>query len=470
MPTTDHARQIFCNRTLNLRAIRAIGYDMDYTLIHYHVDEWERRAYAYLKQKLVDIGWPVEPLEFDPGLIERGVTIDIELGNLVKANRFGYVKRTYHGTAELPFESQRQAYARTIVELTDDRFVFLNTLFDLSKGCMYAQLVDLLDRRELPEVLGYADLYARVRHLIDEAHMEGMLKAEIIADPERFVDLDPDAPLALLDQKHAGKRLLLITNSEWQYTRAMMTYAFDRFLPDGMTWRDLFDVVITQARKPSFFTGRNAVFEVVDDDGLFRSSLGLEQNEAFVGGDAGLVERFLGVSGDQILYVGDHLFSDVHVTKSLLRWRTALVVRELEGDIAAAEAFAERRARIARLMRHKEELEAEICDRRLGLQRLRRDYGPAPAQSQHAIEAELADLKRRVQQLDDEIAPLAVASSKLHSDRWGVLMRAGSDKSLLARQVERHADIYMSRVSSFLSRTPFAFLRSVPGSLPHDRT
>ena len=33
-------RQIFCNRTLNLRAIEAIGYDMDYTLIHYDVDEW----------------------------------------------------------------------------------------------------------------------------------------------------------------------------------------------------------------------------------------------------------------------------------------------------------------------------------------------------------------------------------------------------------------------------------------------
>ena len=35
-------RQIYCNRTLNLRSIRAIGYDMDYTLIHYRVDEWEK--------------------------------------------------------------------------------------------------------------------------------------------------------------------------------------------------------------------------------------------------------------------------------------------------------------------------------------------------------------------------------------------------------------------------------------------
>ena len=38
-------RRIFCNRTLNLRGIEAIGFDMDYTLVHYHVHVWEQRAY-----------------------------------------------------------------------------------------------------------------------------------------------------------------------------------------------------------------------------------------------------------------------------------------------------------------------------------------------------------------------------------------------------------------------------------------
>lgn len=30
-------RGIFCSRTLNLRSISAVGYDMDYTLMHYNV-------------------------------------------------------------------------------------------------------------------------------------------------------------------------------------------------------------------------------------------------------------------------------------------------------------------------------------------------------------------------------------------------------------------------------------------------
>ena len=51
---------------------------------------------------------------------------------------------------------------------------------------------------------------------------------------------------------------------------------------------------------------------------------------------------------------------------------------------------------------------------------------------------------------------------------WGLLMRAGNDKSKLAYQVERYADIYTSRVSNFGPATPFFYVRSPRGSLPHD--
>jgi 5'-nucleotidase len=47
----------------------------------------------------------------------------------------------------------------------------------------------------------------------------------------------------LMDQKDSGKALLLITNSDYEYTDQMMSYAYDRFLPEGTTWRDLFDMV-----------------------------------------------------------------------------------------------------------------------------------------------------------------------------------------------------------------------------------
>lgn len=461
-------RGIFCNRTLNLRSIQAIGFDMDYTLVHYRAEEWERRAYEHVQQRLLDRGWPVGGLQFDPRTVELGLIVDLELGNIVKANRFGYVKKAMHGTRVLSFEEQREIYARVLVDLSEPRWVFLNTLFGLSEGCMFAQAVDLLDAGRIDGVLGYPDLYKVIRSCLDETHMEGKLKAEIVADPERYAEQDPELPLALLDLKHAGKKLIVITNSEWAYTRAMMSWAFDRWLPGDMTWRQLFDVTIVSAGKPDFFSARRPIFEVVDDGGLLRPARGIREGGIYLGGHAGMVEECLGVPGEDILFVGDHIFADVHVSKSMLRWRTALVVRALEDEMRALEAFKPGQAALSRMMEQKDLLEHRYSVIRVALQRLEQGYGPQPEASAEALRQSIQEVRAELVALDARIMPLAREASELFNPIWGLLMRAGNDKSHLARQIERYADIYMSRVSNFSYYTPFVYLRSPRGSLPHD--
>lgn len=463
-------RRIFANRTLNLRSIKAIGYDMDYTLVHYRVEEWERRAYESLRQRLLALGWPVEQLVFDPKLVARGLVIDKELGNTLKANRFGYVVKACHGAAPLEFEAQRRAYARTLVDLEEPRWYFLNTLFSLSEGCMWAQLVELLDAGQLPGVRGYEDLFRRVRRAIDEAHVEGALKAAILADPGRFVEVDEDLALALADQRAAGKRLLLITNSEWEYVEALMSFVLDPHLPAGQSWSSLFELVITSSRKPEFFAHRMPLLAVDRATGLLRPCpLGLPGPGLYVGGDASQVEEYLGLSGEEILYVGDHIFADVHASKHVLRWRTALVLRELEDELAALESFDPFARELAQLMAAKEQVEAEQCAVRVALQRRQAGYGPSAAESVEELKSRLATLRAEGEQLDERIGPLAQASARVLNPYWGTVMRAGSDKSLFARQVERSADVYTSRVANFLFATPFAYLRAHRGSLPHDQ-
>jgi HAD superfamily 5'-nucleotidase-like hydrolase len=468
-------RGLFCNRTLNMRAIRAIGYDMDYTLVHYNIEAWEERAYQHLKARLAALGLPVQSLEFDPKGILRGLIIDRELGNVVKANRFGYVKRAQHGTRPLGFEELRATYAREVVDLSEPRWVFLNTLFSLSEAFMYTQLVDLYDAGKLERLHSYTELYELTRKHIDLTHMEGQLKEEIIQSPERFVELDPDTALALLDQKSAGKRLLLITNSEWAFTNAMMSYTFERFLPAGASWRSLFDLVIVGANKPSFFSTRAHFLEVASDDGLLRPVVGaLHPNRAYWGGNATDVERYLGLSGDEILFVGDHIFGDVHVSKNLLMWRTALIVREIEDEIGATAAAQADTEKLARMMQDKEALEREHCHKRLLLTRLRAGYGPpdvpaeARAEAEQALAQATSALRTKIASLDDAIGPLAKRASEVMNASWGPLMWAGNDKSHYARQIERYADVYTSRVSNFAFATPFVYLRSPRGTLPHD--
>jgi len=463
-------RGIFANRTLNLRSIKAIGYDLDYTLVHYNTYEWERRAYHHTRARLAERGWPVANLEFDPDQVIQGLTIDLELGNLCKVTRFGYVIRAAHGTRLLEFEEVRHAYAGTVVDLNQPRWVFLNTLFSLSESSLFAQMVDLADAGRIPEVVGYEDVYRSVRDALDAAHVEGTLKSEVAADPDRFIEPDPDVVPMLIDQREAGKQMLLITNSEWEYAEKILTHVFDPQLPGDHTWQQLFDTVIVSANKPNFFEEPHRLYRVVDEDrALLRPHLGpMEPGGVYFGGSAYQVEESLGLSGEEILYVGDHLFGDVHASKAALRWRTALVIHELEAEIDALESFAEKEGELVSLMNVKENLEREQAELRLARQRNR--YAPdEAARSNRSLDRELEEVRTKLVELDDLVAPLAIAAGQLNNERWGLLMRSGVDKSLFARQVERYADVYTSRVSNLLYATPHGYLRAFRSPLPHDQ-
>jgi len=460
-------RGVFVNRTLNLRSIRAIGYDMDYTLVHYRVEEWEHLAYEHARRILGLRGWPVADLVFDPSQVIRGLALDLQEGNLLKATRFGYVIRGAHGTRMLDYDELRRSYSDTFVDLGEARFVFVNTLFSLSEAALFSQLVDLMDAGEMPGAMGYAALYRTVRRALDEAHSAGALKAEILGDPDRYVERDPELAPTLLDQLHAGRRLMLITNSEWDYTQQMMAYALDPFLPAGMTWRDVFSTVIVSAVKPDFFTSHRPLYKVEDETaGLLRPHAGaLVAGGVFFGGCARQVEDSLTLSGDEILYVGDHLFGDVHVSKSQLRWRTALILREMEGEVRTQREFAADERTLRELMDRKTGLEAKLASIRLDDQRARLGYAPPSGEGDgHTVD----DLRGAIGDIDELITPLAVRAGSLRNERWGPLMRAGIDKSLFARQVERYADVYTSRVSNLLTVGPFAILRAARLSLPHD--
>lgn len=76
---------------VNSLDVQAVGLDMDYTLIHYDVNAWEGKAFAEGVANLQEMGCPVEGLTFQPDLVIRGLIVDKQLGNVVKADRFGCI-------------------------------------------------------------------------------------------------------------------------------------------------------------------------------------------------------------------------------------------------------------------------------------------------------------------------------------------------------------------------------------------
>mmetsp|Transcript_20746 Transcript_20746/g.69586 ORF Transcript_20746/g.69586 Transcript_20746/m.69586 type:complete len:174 (-) Transcript_20746:450-971(-) len=80
-------------------------------------------------------------------------------------------------------------------------------------------------------------------------------------------------------------------------------------------------------------------------------------------------------------------------------------------------------------------------------------------------------LLKTMRGLDEAIAALMDNEGAHLNERWGYMSRAGHEaKSDLQRQVEKSADIYMSRVSNLLQYTPYMYFRGSFQSLAHDKT
>src|SRR5262249_57803446 len=123
---------------------------------------------------------------------------------------------------------------------------------------------------------------------------------------------------------------------------------------EGMWWGEVCGVAIAGAGKPEFFTSQAPFYEVATPEGLLRPAVAaLRPGGDYLGGSAARLERDLGISGDEILYVGDHMFGDVRATKRVLRWRTALILRELEAEGQAIGAFRATDLLLAARMREK---------------------------------------------------------------------------------------------------------------------
>ncbi|MCC7442198.1 MAG: HAD-IG family 5'-nucleotidase [Bdellovibrionales bacterium] len=446
-------RRIFVSRTLNLNAIRAVGFDMDYTLVLYDENKLENLAFEGAVDFLVrERGYPetLRELKFSSDRVVRGLVADKSLGNLVKINRFGYVKAALHGDHFYSRDDVRRIYANQIVTFLDPRYEMAHTLFSLSTCSLYCQLVKLYEGKA-----SFEELYRHVDEAIGHAHRQGFLKSRIMARPQDFVLLDPDYATTLRMLRSFGKRLVLVTNSEWEFTQAMMSYSYDRYLPKGQTWRDLFELVVVSAAKPQFFTERPRFYEVIPESGHLKNLRGaLSAGSIYQGGNAAEVESFLGLNRGQILYVGDHVYSDVLLSKKSSKWRTMLVITELESELAAAGRAQPVLAKVRELMVQKEELELRLSyHRRVQADPSFRGHEGPPQ------EMDESSLKSEISKLDTQLAPLIREYESQFHPYWGELLWSGNDKSHLSMVIERYACTHTSKVSNLLGYSPAHYFR-----------
>ena len=453
--------KVFVNRTLNLRKIKWIGLDMDHTLIRYHLREFENLAHGLIIEKLIkNKGYPEEiqqiPFQFDLAL--RGLVLDRKRGNLLKLSRYASIRRSSHGTRAIGYREQESIYRSTYVDLNDGDYLAADTNFSISLVTLYAQIVDLKDARPDLKLPDYKIISDDVLNALDEAHRDNTLKSSVAKDLKRYVIVEPEVAAGLERMKRFGKKIFLLTNSDFHYTQLLLSYAIDPHLKEHKSWQDLFEISITFAKKPKFFVERGAFLKVDPKNG---SLINWDQPLVpgiFQGGSAVQFTRDLQLSGDDILYIGDHIYGDILRLKKDCNWRTAMVLEELADELESNKKSESLNAAIEELMDQKEPLEEELTQ----LQSLKVE---APSQ---VDEAKVEALIQKIKEIDQEISGYIVKKQSVYNPHWGQLMRAGNEESYLAYQVDRYACIYMPKLKHFLEMSPKQYFRAFRRPLAHE--
>lgn len=426
----DVRRRIFCNRSLSMQSILAVGFDLDYTLASYKPATFETLAHDATVDKLVKyFGYPksLYDLTFDWRYMSRGLVIDKKRGNILKVDRHKYCKLACHGFKELSREERMETYntSNERQEYEEPTFGHVDTLFSLAESHLFMQLVEMQDalpKTTLPAGKTYADIYRDVRGAVDLCHRDGSIKREVARNPSKYIYADPGLVPVLEMFRNAGKKVFLATNSLWDYSSVVMNWLIDgKVGPEERDdrWLEYFDVVITGSGKPRFFTERKDLFEVHPETGMLwnteggspmvpigiedlpspeiassapeniglhsspspktrrassstssldlptsstdNSSEDIERARVFQGGSYLDLHKMLGVkSGSQVVYIGDHVYSDLVRGKKGANWRTMLVIPELESELDTLSACGTNMEELEVLRQQRDALEDQI--------------------------------------------------------------------------------------------------------------
>jgi HAD superfamily 5'-nucleotidase-like hydrolase len=477
------AQRVFVNRSLKMAGIDWVGFDMDYTLAVYDRVEMDALCVGLMIDRLREKGFSPERtrMDVDTNFPIRGLVIDKRFGHVLKLDRYRLVQKGYHGLRPLAHDEIRERYHSRRIRLGTQRYQWVDTLYGLSETALYVALIDELERHGEP--LDYTRLFHQLRDCADSAYRDGTVPKRIMAEPGRFVRRDPLLAPTLHKLRSAGKRLFLLTNSPWDYTDRMMGHLVGDAMPEYPTWRHYFDVVITSAAKPAFFQERRPLLD--KDASTRRAPTGtrsptqFERGKAYEGGNLDDLERMLGVTGDKILYVGDHIYGDILRSKKEASWRTALILHELHAEVAAHEASHPDFERLTELNLQRSELEDELrANQTVFKDQTRQIEATRPTRDEAlitAIEVTRQRVKRAVErvrgllhQVDAETHEIEDRIDRRFHPYWGPLLKEGTELSSYGDQVQDYACIYTAQVSNLLSYSPIQYFRSPRDLMPHE--
>uniref|UniRef100_A0A674KEH8 5'-nucleotidase domain-containing protein 1 n=1 Tax=Terrapene triunguis TaxID=2587831 RepID=A0A674KEH8_9SAUR len=343
-------------RPFSLAECDALGFDLDHTLCRYNSPETARLIYdSFARYLVTEKGYDKELLTVTPESWDfccKGLALDLEDGNFLKLAGDGTILRASHGTKSMTPEEILEIYGRrewkhpvpngiqtpnkSILPCITKYYCYDN-YFDLPGALLCARIVDCLDKHDRQTKYNFwKDVIAAIQHNYKTSAFKencGTYFPEVKNDPAKYLQSCPESVKKWLRQlKNAGKVLLLITSSHSDYCRLLCEHIL------GNDFAGLFDIVITNALKPGFFSQmpKQRPFQTLENDEEQEALPSLDKPGWYSQGNAThlyeLLKKMTGKPEPKVVYFGDSMHSDIFPARHYSNWETVFILEELRGD------------------------------------------------------------------------------------------------------------------------------------------
>ncbi|KAF7660633.1 hypothetical protein LDENG_00278630 [Lucifuga dentata] len=425
---------IFANNEMSLDDTEIYGFDYDYTLAFYS-SHLHTLIFNIARDILITKHRYPENLrnyEYFPDFAVRGLHYDVQKALLMKIDAFHYIQlgtvyRGLHPVSDeeviamyegchVPLEIMSDFYGKSSHGHTMKQFM---DIFSLPEMTLLSCVNDFFMRHNID--YEPVHLYKDVKEAIRDVHVKGIMYRAVEADIEKYICYGEQSHAVLKKLSEHGKKMFLITNSPFDFVDRGMSYIV------GKDWRDLFDVVIVQADKPSFFNDRRKPFRRVTDKGalLWDRIHHLEKGQIYKQGNLYEFLRLTGWRGSKVLYFGDHIYSDLADLTLKHGWRTGAIIPELRKEIKImnTEQYVEMMSWLQALTGLIEQMQVH------------RDP------SSRAV----------IQEWIKEREAMRSQTKDMFNAQFGSLFRTYHNPTYFSRRLSRFADIYMASISCLLN-------------------
>ncbi|XP_012231290.1 5'-nucleotidase domain-containing protein 3 isoform X1 [Linepithema humile] len=456
LPQDVNPKGVFACNELDLKEVQVYGFDYDYTLACYK-PSMDYLLYSLGRDMLIKkYKYPegIADLEYRENFAVRGLHYDIEKGLLLKLDSFLQIQlgAVYRGLHPVPDEEVLRIYKNRIIPIAYVEAPHKHSHKDALHRTKMVQLADLFSVPEMSLLCNVTEYFLRnhidyhpeilfrdVKNSVQSCHP--IMHQLVVENVCEYLEQNKDLRRFFDRLRNAGKKMFLVTNSPFHFVDRGM-----RFLV-GDNWKDYFDVVIVQARKPRFFTEESRPLRIYDEANqtqLWDRVTKLNQGVIYLEGTVKQLQDMTGWRGHQVLYFGDHPYSDLADVTLEHGWRTGAIIKELTHEIET-------------LNDPKFKENANWLQMLTGVIEEHQDYeGPQ-------VQEELDEWMRERDQLRNEI-------KSVFNKQFGSVFRTYHNPTYFSRRLFRFADIYMSSITNLLEYSTSHTFYPRRGVMPHEYT